>query len=522
VTREAQLGWPPGRDEMAGHIRSYDWAATPLGPVEGWPQSLRTAVGIMLGASSPLAVFWGEELVLLYNDAWRALLGRKHPSALGRPAREVFPETWDTLGPMFSAVLAGHGSVGASEQPLLLNRGGRLEVAWLDCSANPIPREDGSVGGVFHIIASDAVRWRRAEAALRKSEAHHRMLFDSIDEGFCLIEVLFDAEGRPHDYRFLEVNPAFERQTGLVGAVGRTMRQLAPDHETHWFDTYGRIARSGVPERFEQRAQALGRHFDVYAFRIGEPHERKVAILFNDVTRRKQTEQELRQRAEFEQQLIGIVSHDLRQPLQAITFSASALLRRQDLSEGVRGAAGRILAGTDRMGRMLMDLLDFTQARLGGGIPLQRAPLNLGALAERVADEARLLYPERDIDVGVHGDVEGAWDEDRLSQVLTNLVSNAFAYSPEDTPVGVEVRGEGPDVLIRVHNAGPPIPPELLPRLFEPMKRGLSQARNPRRSIGLGLFIVKHMVEAHGGHLEVRSTAEEGTTFTVRVPRTTA
>lgn len=137
----------------------------------------------------------------------------------------------------------------------------------------------------------------RTETALRESEAKYRLLFDSIDEGFCIIEVLFDQTGNAFDYRFLEANAAFEKQTGLTDAIGKTMREFAPQMETHWFEIYGRIALTGVPERFENTAQELGRFYDVYAFRMGEPQERKVAVLFNDISDRKRVEDD-RKRAE--------------------------------------------------------------------------------------------------------------------------------------------------------------------------------------------------------------------------------
>ncbi len=143
-----------------------------------------------------------------------------------------------------------------------------------------------------------AVERARAEEALKVSEQKYRRLFDSIDQGFCVIEVIFDAAGRPADYRFLEANPAFEAQTGLASAVGRRMRDLAPDHEQFWFDTYGRIALTGQPERFEHRAEALGRWYDVYAFRIDAPGDRRVAILFADILERKRAETALRESEE--------------------------------------------------------------------------------------------------------------------------------------------------------------------------------------------------------------------------------
>lgn len=142
-----------------------------------------------------------------------------------------------------------------------------------------------------------AVERAYAEAALRQSEANYYTLFESIDEGFCVIEMLFDDYEQPVDYRFLEINPAFEKQTGLVNVQGRRVRELVPEHDAHWFEIYGSIALTGEPQRFENRAAALNRWYDVYAFRIGHPDERKVAVLFNDISDRKRVENE-RQQAE--------------------------------------------------------------------------------------------------------------------------------------------------------------------------------------------------------------------------------
>jgi len=134
---------------------------------------------------------------------------------------------------------------------------------------------------------------RRSEQALKATEQRYRTLFESIDEGFCVIEVIFDENDKAVDYRFLETSPSFERQTGLVDARGKTMRELAPNHEEHWFEIYGRIAQTGEPARLQNKAEALNRWYDLYAFRYGEPGNRQVAILFNDITEQKRAQKEL-------------------------------------------------------------------------------------------------------------------------------------------------------------------------------------------------------------------------------------
>ncbi len=227
----------------------------------------------------------------------------------------------------------------------------------------------------------------------------------------------------------------------------------------------------------------------------------------------------LQERIDFEQQLIGIVSHDLRNPLAAITMSAASLLRRPDLEERQRRPLGRIFASAERAIRLIRDLLDFTQARLGGGLPVKRQPFDLHVLAQQVVEELQASHPERTLQVEAQGDGQGEWDSDRLAQVLGNVLSNALHYSPPGTPVRVRTRGQADDVTIEVHNVGDPIPAHALPRLFQPMQRGEGTANGANRSLGLGLYIVKHLVDAHGGTLQVTSTAEGGTTFTMTLPR---
>jgi PAS domain S-box-containing protein len=227
--------------------------------------------------------------------------------------------------------------------------------------------------------------------------------------------------------------------------------------------------------------------------------------------------QEAQEAARIREEVVGIVSHDLRNPLAAISMTTTVLLKREELSPSVAKGLSRIYAATDRAARMTNDLLDFTQARVGA-LPLQPRSANLLELTRQVVEEVQLAHPDRQLRMETAGDGQGEWDVDRVAQVITNIVGNAIQHSPPGTPVHVSARGEDGTVVLEVRNQGNPIPPELLPRLFEPFRRGDS-AEPGRGSVGLGLYISQQVVLGHGGHIDVRSSVEDGTTFTVRLPR---
>lgn len=273
-----------GGGEMGAVMRAHDWSTTPLGPVKVWPASLRTAVGIMLSTHHPVFIFWGQELACLYNDAYAASLGaEKHPSILGRPAPEAWPEAYPLVAADLSQVMSGGGATWRENNLVPITRHDRLEEVYWTYSYGPIhePAAANCVGGVLTLITETT----KAVTALRQSELRYRSLFESIDAGFCILEVKFDQAGGAADYRFVEINPAFERLTGIVDATGQWMRDIAPDHEQRWFDIYGHVALTGESARFEDHAAALGdRWFDVHAFRVGEPGEHRVAVLFNNIS----------------------------------------------------------------------------------------------------------------------------------------------------------------------------------------------------------------------------------------------
>ncbi|NML15746.1 ATP-binding protein [Azohydromonas caseinilytica] len=218
------------------------------------------------------------------NPAFERLTGIPARTALGRPVREVIPGVPDEL-------VATYARVVDSGEPLEFEvHIPALNDRWYEARARAIGP------GQFSVLFLEITQRKAAEQAFVLSEQRYRTLFESIDEGFCIVQMLFDAEGRPHDYRFLELNPAFERHTGMAGARGRTIRELVPGIEPTWVETYGRVARTGESLRFEEHAASMGRWFDAFAFRVGQPQEHKVALLFTDITQRKRAEQALRER----------------------------------------------------------------------------------------------------------------------------------------------------------------------------------------------------------------------------------
>ncbi|MFL5321323.1 MAG: ATP-binding protein [Myxococcaceae bacterium] len=241
-----------------------------------------------------------------------------------------------------------------------------------------------------------------------------------------------------------------------------------------------------------------------------------------EVERARISEREARLSSEFEQQLVGIVSHDIRSPLSAVKATASALLMdRRD--PAVERGLQRICRGANRIDQLTNLLLDFTRARLGGGIPVAPAPADLREVCRAVVDETVAGHPDRQVQLSFDdGDGMGSWDAARLTQVLTNLVDNASKYGTPGKPIQVTGRLTGETVSISVHNEGDPIKPELLPVLFEPFSRGQQTEATTKLSLGLGLYIVKAIVDAHGGDVGVVSDAVSGTTFTVTLPRRAA
>jgi signal transduction histidine kinase len=218
---------------------------------------------------------------------------------------------------------------------------------------------------------------------------------------------------------------------------------------------------------------------------------------------------------------LAILGHDLRSPIGAVLTSAKFMLETNELEEPHRTLTTRIVSATTRMNQMVGALLDFTRSRLGGGIPIKRESMNMGKLVHDVVNEVLAAHPERRIQVNARGALKGEWDCERMTQVLTNLVGNAIEHGSPGTSVAVDVQGSDDEVSIAIHNRGVAIPEDQLDGLFSAMKRrsAVSASAGSSANLGLGLYIADRIVHAHKGTIQVESTEEKGTTFTVHLPR---
>jgi signal transduction histidine kinase len=219
---------------------------------------------------------------------------------------------------------------------------------------------------------------------------------------------------------------------------------------------------------------------------------------------------------------LAILGHDLRTPLGAVFTSSRFMLDTNELQEPFLTLTKRIASSSTRMVHLVGDLLDFTRSRLGGGIPIVRAPMNMGKAVHDVVDEIAAAHPTRKIEIDARGELQGEWDCARISQVLANLIGNALEHGAAGAAITVEVGGDDDEVCMAVANRGPVIRGDRLNGIFNPMKPREPSAgapTSPTGNLGLGLYIAERIVTAHGGRIDVVSSEAGGTTFTVRLPR---
>ncbi|MGF6272431.1 PAS domain S-box-containing protein [Massilia sp. UYP11] len=379
-----------------------------------------------------------------------------------------------------------------------------------------------------HGVVMDATRQREAEQQLRATEERYRTVFDSIDEGLCVIDMIYDGDGQPCDYLFVEANPAFVKHTGLVDAVGKTIRQLVPTHEQHWFEIYGRVAQTGEAVRFENEARGLDRWYDVHATRLGPPELRRVAVLFTDITERRRSEAALRRMAadlseanRLKTEFLATLAHELRNPLAPIRSGLQFIRRSPDDREAVGRVHGIMERQLDHLVNLVDDLLDVARITRGQ-VELRRERVDLATVLAAAVETSMPL-----IEAARHGFELRLPDEalvleadpTRLTQVVSNLLNNAARYTPKGGRIALEARRDGEQAVVTVTDNGIGIAPEALEDVFR-MFTQVGQAQQAGSGgLGIGLSLVRSLVELHGGSVSAASAGvNAGSAFTIRLP----
>lgn len=395
------------------------------------------------------------------------------------------------------------------------------EYRWFMARAQPeIDPETRQILGWFG-TSTDIHEQKLAQMALEISEARYNSLFNSIDEGFCVIEMLFDPAGNPVDYRFVDVNPVFEQQTGLHDVIGKTVKQMVPQHESYWYEIYGDVALTGQPVRFENEAKALQRWYDVYAFRIDAPEDRHVAVLFKDITERKVTERQLLLDSQRKDEFLAMLAHELRNPLAPISAAADLLRLAQPDDARVRKSSEIISRQVRHMTSLINDLLDVSRVT-SGLVSLDSAATDLRQILLEAQEQTRPLIESRRHHFSSTMPSEAMivrGDSKRLIQIFSNLLNNAAKYTPEGGIISLrgEVRENEVDIVVADNGIG--MSPSLVKNAFELFTQAERTADRAQGGLGIGLALVKSLVELHGGRVVGSSAGlNEGSEFRVTLP----
>ncbi|MCY1082627.1 sensor histidine kinase [Archangium lansingense] len=486
---------------MAQPVLHRPHAAAPASAV---PEEAHSCFGTLLQASGLGLAFLDKELRFRFvNTPLITLTGMPSSAYEGRSTGEVWPGLAPGLVPLLTRALAGESSVGTRVSgPLNASGGVRHFRMWL------MPASSGGLRSGVGIMMEDETERVEKELALRASEERLRGLVAVSCDGYFL-----------HDSGVI-----LEVSRSLANLFGCAPEEMVGQPQARWVAPESRDAvQRAMSRQVESPYELMGLRADgkrLFLEVLGRTVEyagrtvRMTAVW--DISARKAAEEAAARADAFRDQLLGVVGHDLRTPLYAIQLSAGALQRGGGLTENQARQVAHVSTATRRMERMIHELLDFTRARLAGGIPVRPTPLSLDKLLERVVEEFQVSHPTRLIASKVEGDVRGSWDESRLGQLLDNLVGNAVQHSPEDTPVEVKVAGVPDGITLTVRNEGPPVPLEERATLFEPFKRG---KRASGDGLGLGLYIARQIVVAHGGRISVESGVGLGTRFIVWLPR---
>ncbi|MGB9980184.1 ATP-binding protein [Methanobacterium sp.] len=388
----------------------------------------------------------------------------------------------------------------------------------------PIFDEDGKVV-LGMAIPVDITEQKEAENALVESEERYRslyqILFNSIDEGFCIFEVLFDDSGKAYDLFFHETNSRYEEESGLKNVVGKTMCEIVPEIEPFWMDIYTNVTITGESKRFEDYVEAMGKWFDIFAFRIGEPSEHKVGALFRNVTERKNAEKqlkeainELKRSNEELEQFAYVSSHDLQEPLRTIASFTQLLEKRYKgkFDSDADEFMDYIVEASIRMKEQIEGLLEYSRVGTKGE---EFKHVNINVIVNKAIHSLNTSIKETSANIKVDELPEVMGDENQLQRVFQNLISNAIKFKKQEEPPKIHIFANkdiyNKEYVFSVQDNGIGIEEQYSERIFTIFQR--LHTRDVYEGTGIGLSIVKRIIERHGGHIWVESEFGVGSTF---------
>jgi PAS domain S-box-containing protein len=533
-------------------MRSIDWAQTPVGPIETWSISLRTAVGILLHSRHPMFLWWGPELTQFYNDAYLPSFGvEKHPAAMGGRGRETWPEIWSIIGPKIDDVMSRGESTWDEDALVPILRNGKIEDVYWTYGYSPVFDDAGDVGGVLvvctetteRVLAAQREQVALAEAELERSRILR--LFAEAPAGICIVRgpglvIEFTNEEYCHlvgrselvGKQLLEALPELKEQ-----GVDERLRDVMRSGET-FIGRESRVANDGgVPgprERFFtfiwsplREPNGVVDSVSMFAFDVTDQviARRKAEDLAVQLERAVVSEHTARQTAEVANQakddFLATVSHELRTPLTAMLGWARMLIDGKISPSKREHALTVIERNAVAQARLIDDLLDVSRI-IAGNMRLHFAAVDIARVVESAIDSVRPALDAKSIELHtamgpVMSSVVG--DPNRLQQVVWNLLVNAAKFTHKGGRVQVTLKCHTLHVELRIDDNGRGISADFLPRVFDRFRQAETGHSRSPGGLGLGLAISRHLVELHRGSLDAYSEGEgRGSSFVLTLP----
>jgi signal transduction histidine kinase len=521
-----------GPGEMVERCRALDWSASPLGPVAGWSQSLRTMAAAVLASRNPMLLFWGPDLVQIYNDAFRPSLGPasgpapRHPRALGMPARDFWTDVWDVIGPQIEGVMERGEAVWFEDLHLPIERGnGVLEDAWWTYSYSPVRDDDGSINGTL-VVCLETTSSVRARADVEFERQRMAQLFLHAPAFMCVL--------RGPDHVFELANVQYQKLVGFRDILGKPAREALPEVEAQGYialldqvlDTGEPYIGSAQPVELQPTkggpVQVRFLSFVYQAITEADGSRSGVFVHGVDVTElieaRAAAEAANRSKVDF----LATMSHELRTPLNAIDGYAQLLEMgvHGPVTPTQMGVIGRIRSSQQHLLTLINDILNYARIE-AGAVTYHLADI---CVDDVLASCESLTAPQRrarGLELQAHC-AEDLWvrvDRDRLEQIMLNLMTNAIKFTEPGGRITITCVADRQDVRIAVADTGRGIPEDSLESIFEPFVQMKTSHGGSREGVGLGLAISRDLARGMGGDLTAESTFGAGSVFTIRLPR---